>query len=92
MKLHIHLEAQIMVAIILIYQIILPNDNLISSNFDLIDEPKRHDHYLFSNSTKYYYDTVVKEDWKINEDYTVISEKLFSYFSHFFTWKRPIVR
>ena len=51
-----------MLAILLIYQIILPNENLVSTDFNLIDEPKREGDYLPTNYAKYYYDTVVKDD------------------------------
>ena len=81
-----------MLTLILICWIKLPNDNLISTNFDLIDEPTREDHYLSSNCAKFYYGTVVKEDWDIGKDYTAVGGKLFSYFLLFFTWERPIVR
>lgn len=77
---------------VFVCQVILPNENLISTNFDLIDEPTREDYYLSANYDKYYYDTVVKKSWSVNEDYTVISKELFSYFLQFYTWERPIIR
>ena len=54
---------------------------MISKDVDLIFEPKRKDQYLPVNYTKNYYDTVLKDNLKLNEDFTAISEELFTYLS-----------
>ena len=59
---------------------------------DLIYEPTNKYHYLNVNNVKYYYDIAMKEDWKVNEDYTAVGEELYLYFWKYFTWERPIVR
>ena len=54
---------------------------MISKNVDLIFEPKRKDQYLPLNYVKNYYDTVLKDNLKLNKDFTAISEELFTYLS-----------
>lgn len=70
----------------------LPNSELISKDFDLIVESTREDHYLPTNYEKYYYKTVLKENWKLNTDYTAVSRELYSYISENYKFCDPIIR
>ena len=65
---------------------------MISTNFDLIFEPKGKNQYLPLNYNKNYYDTVLKDNLKLNEDFTAISEELFIYLSEKYKCLRPIIR